>query len=404
MILRSSTISGALGTLYRTFAGSTATSSLVRIISRSIRQRMATEQLLVQERVSRPPQFSVVIPMHNAEAWVTETLASVCLLEDSATPFEIIVVDDGSTDGGADVAVAFLSQQGIDARVLRTTNGGPSRARNIGWRSARGSWIQFLDADDLLDPRKLEYQGGACVAAQDTTAVIYSDWCRLELREGSWTERLPRCSPRVSENTLESLIRAENFLQLGCALFRRRWLEAVGGFNEEQWVIEDVNLLIRIALAGGFFTHVPTTFPVLYYRQHPQSLSRRRNDLFAGGCHGNAKLVERHWSATGVLTPARRALLGQIYLFSASLVAADAPDLARAMLNEVAGLTLGAAARSRAARRVFFRAVAYWCLGRNLACKCERAYLRTVAPIRKLSTRRRPAVESERAQARAASA
>lgn len=379
-------------------------SSRVRTISRCMPQRMATEQLLVQERASRPPQVSVVIPMHNAKTWVTETLASVCMVEDSATPFEIIVVDDGSTDSSPDIAVAFLSHQGVDARVLRTTNGGPSRARNIGWRSARGSWIQFLDADDLLHPRKLEYQVVACVAAQDSTAVIYSDWSRLELQEGAWRDRLPRCSPRVSENTLESLIRAEHFLQLGCALFRRHWLEAVGGFDEEQWVIEDVNLLIRIALAGGVFTHVPTTFPVLYYRQHPQSLSRQRNDLFAAGCHGNAKLVERYWSATAALTPARRALLGQIYLFSASLVAANAPDLERSMLDGVAGLTFSAAARSRAARRVFFRAVTYRCLGRNLAGKCERAYLRTVGPIRKLSARRRPVVESERGQARAARA
>lgn len=365
---------------------------------------MPAEQLLVQERASRPPLVSVVIPTHNATAWLAETLESVCTLSDSAMPFEVIVVDDGSSDGSADIACAFLSQRCIDARVLRTMTGGPSRARNIGWRSARGSWIQFLDADDLLHPGKLEHQGPACIAAPNSTAVIYSDWSRIESREGAWTECLPRCCPRVSDNTLESLIRAEHFLQLGCAIFRRQWLEAVGGFDEEQWVIEDVNLLIRIALAGGVFTHVPTAFPVLYYRQHAQSLSRQRNDLFAAGCHGNAKLVERYWRATEGLTPARRALLGQIYLFSASLISADAPDLERSMLDGVAGLTFGAAARSRAARRVLLRVVTYRCLGRSLAGKCERAYLRSVGPIRRFSTRRRSAVESGRSRPRTASA
>lgn len=334
------------------------------------------------------PFISVVIPVYNGAAWISETIRSVCAQNRERVSFEIIVVDDGSTDGSAEAARKALETESCESRIVCVCNGGPSRARNIGWHAARGRWIQFLDADDLLHPRKLEQQAALASIADPSVAVLYSDWSRIELRDGVWKEHPARCSPRVSQNTLESLIRSENFLQLGCTLIRKLWLERVGGFHEQQLLIEDVNLLIRIALEGGTFVHVPTDFPAVHYRQYPTSLSRQHNDLFADGCWRNAKLLERHWRETTCLTPARRALLGQIYLFAAQATAGgDRPD--REKLSEVARLVLPAIARSKEARRALIRALAYRYLGQTLGYSCERAYLRAVQPIRYWSSGRK---------------
>lgn len=96
------------------------------------------------------PKFSVVIPLYNKAASVGATLQTV--FEQTFTDFEIVVVDDGSTDGSADI-VASLKHPKV--RLIRQANSGVSAARNRGIREARAPWIAFLDADDLWTPRHL---------------------------------------------------------------------------------------------------------------------------------------------------------------------------------------------------------------------------------------------------------
>src|SRR5262245_18530427 len=119
---------------------------------------------------------SVVIPCFNSRTWISETLRSV-LLQD-ASDVEVIVVDDGSTDGSGDlVAVGFPS-----VRLSCTEDAGPSGARNVGGQHAHGEFIQYLDADDLQAAGKLMLQmralekGGADIA--------YGDWRELKTRDG----------------------------------------------------------------------------------------------------------------------------------------------------------------------------------------------------------------------------
>src|SRR6266508_3534238 len=94
-------------------------------------------------RDSRAPRISVVIPTYNAAATLPETLESV--FGQSFTDFEVIVVDDGSTDATPDILAAYEDR----IRVLRKVNEGkPAAARNLGVRAARGEFVAFLDADD----------------------------------------------------------------------------------------------------------------------------------------------------------------------------------------------------------------------------------------------------------------
>ncbi len=95
--------------------------------------------------------FSVVVPLYNKAEHIVRTLQSA--LKQSLTPFEIIVINDGSKDNGAELAAALCNPL---VKIVHQSNGGVARARNTGIAHARGDWIAFLDADDWLHPDYLQ--------------------------------------------------------------------------------------------------------------------------------------------------------------------------------------------------------------------------------------------------------
>ncbi|MDQ3063471.1 MAG: glycosyltransferase [Acidobacteriota bacterium] len=98
------------------------------------------------------PKVTVIIPAYNAEKFIEQTINSV--LAQTFQDFEIIVIDDGSKDKTAEI----INSYGFLVRCIQTTNGGVSRARNLGIDNALGEYIAFLDSDDLWEPTKLEKQ------------------------------------------------------------------------------------------------------------------------------------------------------------------------------------------------------------------------------------------------------
>jgi glycosyltransferase involved in cell wall biosynthesis len=103
---------------------------------------------------------SVVIPVYNGARWIAGAIRSVAAQSYPLSLIDVVVVDDGSSDDSAAVAEAALGQTEIQSQVIRVTNGGPSRARNVGWRAAKGGWVQFLDSDDMIAAEKIETQIG----------------------------------------------------------------------------------------------------------------------------------------------------------------------------------------------------------------------------------------------------
>lgn len=99
--------------------------------------------------------ISVIIPTYNRAKYITEAIESV--LVQTYTDYEIIVVDDGSSDD-TEIIIENYKSKHKNIVYIRQTNSGPAVARNNGMRSARGEWIAFLDSDDIWDPIKLEYQ------------------------------------------------------------------------------------------------------------------------------------------------------------------------------------------------------------------------------------------------------
>ncbi|MEZ5818896.1 MAG: glycosyltransferase family A protein [Hyphomicrobiaceae bacterium] len=117
---------------------------------------------------------SVVIPLYNKANYVARAVRSA--LDQTLPPREVVVVDDGSTDGGTDI-VERLAADDACVRLIRQANAGPSAARNRGIAEARGKWIAFLDADDMLLPRHLETAAemAACEPAAAVLAAAYRE-------------------------------------------------------------------------------------------------------------------------------------------------------------------------------------------------------------------------------------
>jgi glycosyltransferase involved in cell wall biosynthesis len=259
------------------------------------------------------PLVSVVVPAFNAGKWIDAALASVAAQTWPREALEVVVVDDGSSDDTAETAGRRLQRDGLRHEVLRRgVTGGPAVARNEGWRRATGHWVQMLDADDLLDPGKLARQ----LADSDIpgeVAVLSSPWSSLIERDDGWQPDGITVDPRIGDDPLVSLLRADNFMATGSQLFRRTWLDAVGGYDERQTLVEDVDLLLRLVMAGGRIHHVTSDAPLFWYRRHATSLSSSDARGFVEARLRNARLAEDHWRQAGALTPARRVFLANVY-------------------------------------------------------------------------------------------
>jgi glycosyltransferase involved in cell wall biosynthesis len=281
------------------------------------------------------PAVTVVVPACNAERWIAESLSSIVAQSYPAESLEIVVVDDGSTDRTSAVAAATLNQSGIVHTIIRKESpAGPSAARNSGWRTGRGQWLQFLDADDRLAPSKIALQVHAAATASPDIAALHSAWARLVQREGKWVPAT-LTQPRTGGDPLLDVLRADNFMQLGCLLFSRKWLEKVNGFDESFWFIEDVDLLLRLVMNGAALLAVESAQPLSWYRQHSASLSRSDDRGFVEGCVRNARLVECHWRDRGQLTPERTEVLAGIYFMGARFFSGRDTHLFHALVHDV---------------------------------------------------------------------
>ena len=242
--------------------------------------------------------FTVVVPLWNNRDTVREAVASV--LAQTYDDFELIVVDDGSTDDSLDMLA------GIDdprLRILRRPNGGPGLARNAGIAAAKADWIAFLDADDLwlpdhlaeLDRVRARFPRAGLIG----TAYIQAD--------GSQPFRPPGPAPgTVREiNFFECIARGEPVLSSSSAAVARRAVEAVGDFPADR-LGQDMRYWMRIALAMPVAVSTRTT---AIYRPLPTGLSASVASPWRGRTlrgardvsHRVAFLLDRYDSAPAAL-------------------------------------------------------------------------------------------------------
>ncbi|KAB2916754.1 MAG: glycosyltransferase family 2 protein [Hyphomicrobiaceae bacterium] len=239
------------------------------------------------------PHVSVVIPMHNSEAWISLALQSVLKQTCPRERLESIVVDDCSTDQSVAVARDFIARHGISGKVIKSgRRKGAGPARNLGWRAAAGTWIQFLDADDILAPSKIEQQTSLAESVPDDVAVICSRWQRLELVDGEWRPIGPVIGPEFDDDVILKIV-SVNAGFLGPALIRKSMLETISGFSPDVKHAEDEHLMLKIAAAGGKFAEVACEAPLYFIGQTPSSMSRDSRLELARQHMQNVVIAER---------------------------------------------------------------------------------------------------------------
>lgn len=211
-----------------------------------------------------PPRISVLMPCFNHGAFIAEAVESV--LTQTFQDFEIVIVDDGSTDAATRETLSRLHAPRTS--VLTTANRGLPAARNFAAQHASGEFYCALDADDKLAPTWFE-QAVRVLDAQPATAFV-SHWLET-FGDERWTWAPERCD-------LPSLL-ARNAVN-GAALVRREAFHAVGGYDEAMRDgCEDWDLWLRLVESGRPGTIIPEV--LFYYRRRPDSMSRRMLDAQA---------------------------------------------------------------------------------------------------------------------------
>jgi len=222
--------------------------------------------------VSTSPRVSVVVPLYNLREFVADAIESALAQTLPAEDVEVVVVDDGSTDGGDRIARQYVPR----VRYVRQENRGLSAARNAGIRISRAPFLAFLDADDRFLPEKLEAQL-AVLAARPDVGLVYSGFRYID---GAGAP-LPQYGWFRGEGDVFPDLILGNRIHPVVALVRREAVERTGGFDETLGSVEDWDLWLRLSRTGLRWALVDR--PLAEYR------------VRADAMHANATRMAENW-------------------------------------------------------------------------------------------------------------
>ena len=207
--------------------------------------------------------ISVIMPAYNAAAFIGEAIESV--LNQTFPDWELIVIDDGSSDDTVDIVEAYISKDSR-VRLIRNEHGGISKARNAGIQAARYPWIAILDSDDIAVPERLEKLVAAAEA--DPEVIIWG--CDLhQINSNNEVIGTIQTGP-TSKEEFFALDRTKTHIAIQNAMFRRDIALRVGGYNEQMVAGVESELWDRMTEYGPAVV-IPE--PLVRYRYHPQSIS-----------------------------------------------------------------------------------------------------------------------------------
>lgn len=203
------------------------------------------------------PLVSVVIPVHNGERFIAQSVEAV--LGQDHEPIELIVVDDGSTDSTPDIVARYS-----EVRYVRQENAGPSAARNTGIELSTGAFLTFCDCDDVYRQRKVSVQLRHLEAHPDTACVL--------VRHETFVE--PGTEPPAWMATDDTGVQVQS------AMVRREVVETIGGYNAEYRLTENMEWLGRMRAAN---LRIDVLDEILVDRRlHGANLSYERKGLQQG--------------------------------------------------------------------------------------------------------------------------
>lgn len=256
------------------------------------------------------PAVSIVMPAYNVEAFIADALDSV--LAQTFTDFEVLVVDDGATDGSRGIAERYAAQD-PRVRLFIHENRGLAAARNTALRNSSGHYIALLDSDDLWEPGFLAAQVAILDARPEIDIVTGNAWTL-----GSWEHGLPaRPVPDPRPHPDLFTILGDEYSVFIMSVFRRRVYDTIGGFDELLRTNEDFDFWFRSALAG--FRFARNDQPLGHYRRRDDSLSASQVRMLRGAL----RVYYKHRPALRHHASALRLLDDRVQQFEADLIAAE---------------------------------------------------------------------------------
>ncbi len=229
--------------------------------------------------------ISIIVPAFNAVKTINATLQSALAQQSGLFKIEIIVVDDGSTDG----TETILNKYKDACRIITQVNAGASAARQTGFKVSNGDFIQYLDSDDLLSPKKIQKQVEALIA--HNADIAYGDFEKFTEKDGKIkTEELIKGEIK-GEPVIEIF---KNFWRPPAAiLYSRKIVEKIS-WSDTLPVIQDARYLLDAVFMGGKLVYTPGV-QAKYRINQSQSLSQRSNIAFVKDCFVNVAEVYLIW-------------------------------------------------------------------------------------------------------------
>jgi glycosyltransferase involved in cell wall biosynthesis len=243
--------------------------------------------------MSGDPTFSVVMPAYNSARTIRTAIASV--LAQTRADLELIVFDDGSTDGTA-ALVETIAAEDPRLRLVGGAHQGLPAARNTGIAASHGQLVSFLDSDDLWMPGYLEAVAGAleenpAAGFAYTDAWVLHDRTKRIYRRTELESRRPP-PPGASIEEVLATLASHNFLVIGAVTVRRPILDEVGMFDPSLKSAEDYDLWLRIVSAGHSPVFAPGTPLIL--RDHASSMSKDDRLMSRGFAEVLRRLIDEY--------------------------------------------------------------------------------------------------------------
>ena len=213
-----------------------------------------------------PPKVSIIMPAYNSAETISEAVLSI--LSQTFTHWELLIINDGSSDNTLEIANGFTDER---ISVLSHDNCGVAKTRNCGIKAATGELIAFLDADDLWLPEKLQAQVTCFAAGNENLGLVHHNYIEF----GDFGERLPGCLKHckglaLAGNVWQDLM-IVNFIGTLSVMATKTAIEQAGGFDESLNGPEDWDLWLKIA-KDNEIEYFPQ--PMALYRQHEGGISK----------------------------------------------------------------------------------------------------------------------------------
>jgi glycosyltransferase involved in cell wall biosynthesis len=248
------------------------------------------------------PRVSVIVPAYNAAVYLPHAIDSV--LAQTFVDWEIVVVDDGSTDHTQSVVESYRPALAAKLQYIHQSNHGLPAARNTGIKAARGEFIALLDADDVWLPQRLE-RGVQVLDSDPEIGLVHARVARIDTK-GMVIGQLKVDPKYMSGRIAHDIYIRRAHIVCPTVMFRRRCLDKGGWFDESMRATEDRDLWFRIAL---HFKIEYIDEILAYYRLSPSSMTSDLDRLLGGQLY----FVSKHYRSGCATRMEQLQALGNIY-------------------------------------------------------------------------------------------